>query len=337
MIEVERLSKSYGSFRAVSDLSFRVREGEVTGFLGPNGAGKSTTLRILSGYLGPTLGDARIAGKSVVDEPLEAKRRIGYMPESTPLYPEMRVREYLAYRAELKGVKRGLRKAAVRRAVEDAGLGAMDGVLIGHLSKGYRQRVGLADALVASPPLLVLDEPTAGLDPNQIREVRRLIGRLRDKHTILLSTHILSEVEAVCTRGIVIARGKLVAEGSIDELRELQKARGARLRLRGDAELCLGIVRKTEGVRAASRLEDHGDSVRLSVEFTSPELGDDATIALTFALAKEGVGILEIVPRSSLEQAFAELTSSEGDADSADPPAESEAEDVPSPSEREDA
>jgi ABC-2 type transport system ATP-binding protein len=311
MIEVRELTKSYGSFRALKGLSFSVGEGEILGFLGPNGAGKSTTLRILAGYLGPTSGDVRIGGFSVVDEPIKAKQRIGYMPETAPLYPEMRVREYLSFRAELKGVRRADRASSVKRALADAGLEDMDSLLIGHLSKGYRQRVGLADALVASPPLLILDEPTAGLDPNQIRDVRALIKRLRDKHTIVISTHILSEVEAVCTRGIVIARGEVVAQGSLDELYDLKRAARVRLAVRGKVEGLAETLASVEGVARAEHVADSRDRTRFDVTFTSPEVAEATTERVVSKLVGAGLGVLEVVPQSSLEQVFADLTSAD--------------------------
>lgn len=233
MIEVEELTKVYGPRVAVSNLSFSVGQGEVVGFLGPNGAGKTTTLRILSGFLGPTNGRVRVLGHDVVDEPLAARQKLGYMPETCPSYPELRVSEYLHFRAELKGVPRSRRVNAVERALGLANLGERRGSLVGHLSKGYRQRLGLADALVADPPLLILDEPTSGLDPNQIREVRQVIRQLAEQHTVLLSTHILAEVEAVCDRAIVIHRGKLVAQGSLDELRGRGRAGEGSIVVRG--------------------------------------------------------------------------------------------------------
>ena len=222
MIEVEQLTKRYGAVEAVRGISFEVEKGAVVGFLGPNGAGKSTTLRILSGFLGATSGTVRIDGHDIAAERLEAVGKIGYMPETSPLYPEMRVGEYLRFRAELKGVRRKARASEVTRALEEASVADMADRAIGHLSRGYRQRVGLADALLGSPPLLILDEPTAGLDPNQIGEVRDLIRRLASQHTILLSTHILPEVEATCDRALVIHQGVLVATGSIEQLRAKQ-------------------------------------------------------------------------------------------------------------------
>jgi ABC-2 type transport system ATP-binding protein len=308
MIEVTHLSKSYGSFQAVKDISFRVEPGEVVGFLGPNGAGKSTTLRILAGFLGPTSGEVRVAGYSITEQPLEARENIGYMPETSPLYPEMRTDEYLRYRAELKGVPRAARRSAVEGAMKDAGLDGMERVLIGQLSKGYRQRVGLADAIVASPKLLILDEPTAGLDPNQIREVRDLISRLREKHTVLVSTHILSEVEAMCSRGIVIARGELVAEGTIDELRALRRADGVRVRVRDEAARAVALVAGIDGVASASLDDDHG---HLAVGFAEGADSDATSEKIAAALVGAGIGVVELVPRSSLEQVFAELTKAE--------------------------
>ncbi len=314
MIEVRELTKSYGSFRALKGLTFSVGEGEILGFLGPNGAGKSTTLRILAGYLGPTSGDVRVAGHSVVDEPLLAKKRIGYMPETSPLYPEMRIREYLSFRAELKGVKRADRAGSVKRALGDAGLEDMEDLLIAHLSKGYRQRVGLADALVASPPLLILDEPTAGLDPNQIREVRALIQRLRDKHTIVISTHILSEVEAVCTRGIVIARGEVVAQGSLEELYELKRAARVRVAVRGKSEGVAALLASVTGVARVEPVQDSRDRTRFDLAFTSTDVAEEATERVVAQLVAQGLGVLEVVPQSSLEQVFADLTSPDASA-----------------------
>jgi ABC-2 type transport system ATP-binding protein len=312
MIEVRSLHKWYGDFHAVDDLSFEVPRGEVVGFLGPNGAGKSTTLRILAGFLGASSGDVRVDGLSVVDEPIEARARIGYMPESCPLYVEMRVVEYLRFRAELKGVPSPKRRSAVDRAMSDAGLGGHEATIIGQLSKGYRQRVGIADALVASPPLLLLDEPTAGLDPNQIREVRDLVKRLSESHTILVSTHILSEVEATCTRAVVIARGKLVASGTIEELRALRRADALRLRLRASGDDAKRAVAGVDGVRRVLA-EDHAvaGQQRLRVELEDPAEADATIEAVVRALSALEVGVLEVVPLGSLEDVFSKLTETE--------------------------
>lgn len=218
MIQVDRLSKRYGSVKAVERLTFSVGRGEIVGLLGPNGAGKTTTMRILTTFLPPTSGRASLAGHDVLDEPLEVRRRVGYLPESVPLYTEMRVREYLTFRARLKDVPRSKRRSAIDEVISRCRLGDVETRILGHLSKGYRQRVGLAEAMVHDPDILILDEPTAGLDPIQIREVRALIRELGDRHTILLSTHIMSEVEAVCGRVIVIARGQIALDDRLDRL-----------------------------------------------------------------------------------------------------------------------
>ena len=220
MITVQGLTKSYGLAPAIRDLSFSVDPGEIVGFLGPNGAGKSTTMKILSGYLPADSGEVRIAGFDIFSESLKARSRVGYLPENVPLYPEMRVGEYLGYRASLKGVRSRRVREKVEDAVQLCGLSQVQRQLVGTLSKGYRQRVGLADALVNEPDILILDEPTIGLDPNQIREVRTLIKGLAARHTILLSSHILSEVEATCSRILIINKGSIVATGTPDELRQ---------------------------------------------------------------------------------------------------------------------
>ncbi|MEI6081695.1 MAG: ATP-binding cassette domain-containing protein [Verrucomicrobiota bacterium] len=220
MIFVQGLTKSYGTTYAVRDLSFSVDRGEVVGFLGPNGAGKSTTMKILSGYLPADAGEVRIAGFDILSQSLKARSRIGYLPENVPLYPEMRVAEYLRYRGALKGVRSRRITEKVEDALELCSISHVRNQLIGTLSKGYRQRVGLADALVNEPDILILDEPTIGLDPGQIREVRELIKGLAKRHTILLSSHILSEVEMTCSRVLIINKGQIVATGTPAELRE---------------------------------------------------------------------------------------------------------------------
>ena len=210
MIEVQGLSRRFGSRVAVNDVSFRVERGEIVGFLGPNGAGKTTTLRMLTGYLSPTSGDVRVDGIDAVRDSIEARARLGYMPEGVPLYREMRVAEYLRHRGSLKRVVDV--PSAVDRSLELAGVADAKRRIIGQLSKGYRQRVGLAEALIADPPILILDEPTSGLDPNQVRQFRELVRNFAGDKTVLLSTHILSEVEAVCDRVIIIRHGEKVAD-----------------------------------------------------------------------------------------------------------------------------
>jgi ABC-2 type transport system ATP-binding protein len=220
MIEVFDLTKRYGTRVAIQGVSFTVTRGEIVGLLGPNGAGKSTTMRILTGFLPATHGTARVAGYDVARESLEVRRRIGYMPENNPLYPEMRVREYLRYRARLKGLSRRRARQRVDVVLEQCGLTEVHRRLIGQLSKGYRQRVGLADALVHEPELVILDEPTIGLDPHQIRSVRRLIKSLAGRHTVLLSTHILPEAEMICHRMLILCDGRVLASGTPEELEQ---------------------------------------------------------------------------------------------------------------------
>jgi ABC-2 type transport system ATP-binding protein len=310
MIEAEGLTKDYGTIVAVADVSFRIERGEVVGFLGPNGAGKSTTLRMITGFLGPTRGTVRVNGYSVQERPLEARRALGYMPEGAPLYPELRVAEYLNFRAELKGVPSRERRTAVGRSLELTQITDVADTLILHLSRGYRQRVALADALVAKPPLLVLDEPTAGLDPNQIREVRRLVRELGREHTLLVSSHILSEVESTCDRALVIHRGRLVAEGSLDELRA-RRSPGVRVVARGEAELARVRSASVPGVRSVRAHPDPEEGyVRLEIEI-DPE-ARRAVEEIVAVLVVAGLSVREVVPRrASLEEVFAQLTGAE--------------------------
>jgi len=314
MIEVDHLTKDYGTVVAVRDLSFRVGEGEIVGFLGPNGAGKTTTLRILAGFLGATEGTARVAGFDIVRESLAARSKLGYMPEAAPLHPELRVREYLAFRAEIKRVARRERTKAIERSLEQAKVTDVAETPIAHLSKGYRQRVALADALVSNPPLLILDEPTAGLDPNQIVEVRRLIRELGQSHTILLSTHILPEVEAVCDRALIVARGKLVGEGTLAELKAARSASALEIVARGDQATCEAAASATPGVKrvSASVLEGESALVRLDVELGAGEEAGTVAERLVAALVSGGAGVQRVnAARASLEEVFRELTARE--------------------------
>lgn len=218
MIEVTNLTKKFGSKVAVDQLSFTVRKGEVLGFLGPNGAGKSTTMRMITGFLPPTAGDALIENISITHNPTAAKSLIGYLPESAPLYPDMTVRDFLLFCAEVRGLSRRERKPAVEQAISTCFLESVAHQLIGTLSKGYRHRTCLAQSILHDPPVLILDEPTDGLDPNQKHEVRQLIARLGESKAILFSTHILEEVEACCSRAVIVDRGKIVADGTPQEL-----------------------------------------------------------------------------------------------------------------------
>jgi ABC-2 type transport system ATP-binding protein len=229
MIRVENLTKQYGQFKAVQDVTFNVHKGEVLGFLGPNGAGKSTTMKMLTCFLAPTAGRAEVAGHDVYEDSLEVRRRIGYLPEDTPIYRDMSVREYLNFVGEMRRMSSSLRAERIKIVGEKCGLQGVAGKLVSELSRGYRQRLGLAQAMLHDPDILILDEPTSGLDPNQIVEIRKLIKDLGKEKTVILSTHILPEVQATCSRVLIISGGKLVADGTPDSLRAREK--GARYRL----------------------------------------------------------------------------------------------------------
>ena len=310
MIEVQELTKRYGATTAVDAISFHVPRGEIVGFLGPNGAGKSTTLRMITGYLSPTSGRVRVAGIDVHDKPREARRLIGYMPEGVPMYRDMRVVEYLRFRAELKELGHREVKAAVDRALGQADVTDAADKVIGRLSKGYRQRVGLADALLTDPPLLILDEPSSGLDPNQNRHVRELLRSFEGQKTVFLSTHILPQVENVCSRIIIIRKGQLMAQGKASELR--QSPTGTRLITLGgpaSAEAYEKAVSGLEGVRNVELLGDQagGNAVRLTAV-----PGDEVLEAIFQAVVAQGLSLHRLVPESaSLESVFADLTTTD--------------------------
>jgi ABC-2 type transport system ATP-binding protein len=316
VIEVRHLTKRYGDRVAVSDLSFDVERGEVVGFLGPNGAGKSTTLRMLTGFLEPSEGEVRVTGIDARAHPVEVKRRVGYMPEAVPLYLEMRVVEYLRYRAELKGVPRAKIAGNVDKALELASVADVRGRIIGQLSKGYRQRVGLADALVADPPLLILDEPTAGLDPNQIRQVRDLVRSLSKEKTVLLSTHILPEVEALCGRVLILDRGKLVSTGKPEELRSAgEGVRAITIEARAAAEALSSALGSISYLRGAPSVQPLGSAgvVRARVEVGAADL-DVAAERIFRSVADAGIDLRELRREdASLEDVFARLTTREAE------------------------
>lgn len=255
MIQVQHLTKRFGNRVVVRDLSFQVERGEVVALLGPNGAGKTTTMRILACYLQPTSGSVTIAGHDVCSNSLEARRRIGYLPENVPLYPELRVHEYLDYRARLKGLRGSRRRRRVHEVLSMCGIEDARARIIGQLSKGYRQRVGIADSLVGDPEILILDEPSLGLDPNQRRDLRDLIRQLSNQHTVLLSSHLLSEVEAVCSRTIIISEGTLLASDTPANLvRKLGGRRVVKTEIRGPREsvmAALDAVKDVEDVHLA--------------------------------------------------------------------------------------
>ncbi|MGA0058213.1 MAG: ATP-binding cassette domain-containing protein [Planctomycetota bacterium] len=305
MIEVDRLSKSYGSAHALRGITFAVQRGEVVGFLGPNGAGKSTTMKILTGFLLPSSGGARVAGLDVVEDSLEVRRRIGYLPESTPLYTEMRVDEYLRFAAEIRGVARPRVRGAVDRVVSLCGLERVVGKDILELSKGYRQRVGLAQAMVHEPDLLILDEPTSGLDPNQIVEVRDLIQRLGAEHTVILSTHYLQEVEAACSRVIVIDRGVIVGDGTQEELVASLPGEAFVARFRGAIDTVRAVVDGADLDLSCTCASVAPGLVELRLDVGAGDPGP--RIARLAATA--GLELLEMRwERPSLEDAFRSLT-----------------------------
>ena len=308
MIEVEHLTKRYGAHTAVDDISFTVEDGCIYGLLGPNGAGKSTTMNILTGYLSATAGTVKVAGHDIAEEPLEAKRAIGYLPEQPPLYPEMTVREYLLFVAELKGVKHKKDRAAMAEtAMGRTGLQPVQNRLIRNLSKGYRQRVGIAAALLGEPKVIILDEPTVGLDPAQVIEIRGLIHDLGRTHTVILSSHILSEVQTVCDRVLIISAGKLVAQGSPEELAGQLAARGTlSATAQGSREEVLAAVGQVEGLTGLHITAEKGGEV----SFTAVcEGGSDLRGELSLALAKAGCPVLSLSTDSmSLEDVFLQLT-----------------------------
>lgn len=309
MIIASSLEKYFGRTRAVDDISFTVKRGEAVGFLGPNGAGKTTTFRMLAGVLGPTRGSVSIGGHDLAFAPLKAKRLLGYMPENPVLYPEMTSREYLLFRAELKGVSRSQRAKAASAALVDAGAEEVHGVRISHLSKGFRQRVALADALLNDPPALLLDEPTSGLDPNQIGDMRKLIRRLAKDRAVLLSTHVLSEVQATCSRVIVIHRGRLVTEGSLLEL-TTQKGRRSMVTVEaGTEELKSAFSAAVSAAPAEWNLTqvlDTADDAARSVTFPhQPELVG----RVVAYLADNGFCIISAgLVKATLDEVFSELT-----------------------------
>jgi len=305
MISVEGVSKRYGTVSAVDQLSFAVQRGEVVGFLGPNGAGKTTTMRMITGTLQPDEGSVLLDGVSVTDDPMAAKRRIGYLPEANPLYDELIVAEYLDYVAELRGLSREESRSGMKEAVEETGIGDVFYRPVGECSKGYRQRIGMAAAILHRPEVLILDEPTEGLDPNQRVEIRRLVGSLGRERTVLLSTHVMQEVEATCSRLVILSRGKLAAEGSVQDLLARRTGGGARYVVEAaGADVAAGLA-TLPGVTGHSVERAEGrDRVHLDAS-ADTELRPEI-----FAMARDrGWTLWELHrERASLEQIFRNLT-----------------------------
>ncbi len=310
MVEVQHVTKRYGSFTAVDDLSFEVEPGEILGFLGPNGAGKTTTMRILTGYLPATEGRARIAGFDIFDQPIEAKRRTGYLPETPPLYPEMTVGEYLQFVARINGIAAGDRAARVGAAMERTSITDMADRYCGTLSKGYRQRVGLAQALLHEPDVLILDEPTAGLDPRQIIETRRLVTELAGDHTVILSTHILPEVSQTCQRVVIINRGRVVAVDSPDNLTaRLQGSQSLYLQVDSAGDDPVPALRDVPGVAGVSAADRRDGVSGFRIEIAP---GRDVRRDVSRAVVTNGWGLLELrAQQMSLEDIFLQLTTEE--------------------------
>lgn len=309
MIEVDHLSKRYGPFTAVDDVSFRVESGQILGFLGPNGAGKTTTMRIITGYMPATSGRAIVAGYDVFEQPLEAKRRTGYLPETPPLYPDMTVREYLTFVAKIKGIRSHV-KDRVDAVMKRTWVADMGDRHCGKLSKGYRQRVGLAQAIIHNPDVLVLDEPTAGLDPKQIIETRQLIRELAGTHTIIISTHILPEVSQTCQRVVIINKGRVVAVDSPENLTSrLQGAATILVQSDGPAADVQGALQHVPGVTRVTRSEPQGAVASFEVD---TEKGVDVRRELASAVVSGGWGLLELRPmRMSLEDIFLSVITDE--------------------------
>ena len=305
MIEVRQLTKSYGDRKAVDNISFTINKGEVVGFLGPNGAGKTTTMKIITGFMAATQGSVSVAGFDVFEDPIEVKRRIGYLPETPPVYTDMRVDEYLRFVAKLKGVESNKIASQVDMAIQKTDLGSVRKRLIGNLSKGYRQRVGISQALVSSPDVLILDEPTVGLDPRQVAEIRDVIKELAGHHTVVLSTHILPEVQATCQRIIIINKGVIVAEDTLEGIskRTTQSSRVI-VRVTTPSDALLDSLRSIPGV---NNVKKDGSFI-----FVETPNADAVSQQIASAVISNGAGLLEIRTESAnLEEVFIKLTSKE--------------------------
>jgi len=316
VIDVQHLTKQYGPFTAVHDVSFKAERGEILGFLGPNGAGKTTTMRVLTGYMPPTDGKAIVAGYDIQEQPIEAKRRIGYLPETPPLYPDMTVREYLMFCARIKGVPRGERATRVKTTMERTRIADVADRHCAKLSKGYRQRVGLAQALLHNPDVLILDEPTAGLDPKQIIETRRLIKELGGEHTVILSTHILPEVSQTCQRVVIINKGRVVAVDTPENLTaRLQGAGSLYVEIDSLGADAQPVLLSVAGVRGVTVAERKNQAVGYEVSM-APDV--DVRRELASTIVGRGWGLLELRPmRMSLEEIFLSLTTEETEAPAA--------------------
>lgn len=308
MIEVKHLTKKYGSHLALDDLSFTIEKGHIYGFLGPNGAGKSTTMNIMTGYIGADSGEILINGRDILEEPEQAKKSIGYLPEIPPLYPDMTVREYLNFVSELKKIPKSSRKKEVDRASDLVKLSEVSHRLIRNLSKGYRQRTGLAAAVLGFPDIIILDEPTVGLDPKQIIEIRRLIRTLSEEHTVILSSHILAEVQEICDYVLIISKGHLAAEGTPKQLEEMSHGKDTiELTVMSDPDRIQSLLKTISGIRSISWAGHSEDSCDILIETS----GDSKRICedISMEFAKERIPVTRIyISKTTLEDIFLELT-----------------------------
>ena len=312
MIRVENLTKDYGTFRAVDKVTFNVRKGEVLGFLGPNGAGKSTTMKMLTCFLAPTGGTASVAGHDVYDESLDVRRHLGYLPEDTPLYRDMTVLEYLEFAAEMRQMDPAKRGSRIKEVGGRCGLGDVAGKLVGELSKGYRQRLGLAQAILHDPDILILDEPTSGLDPNQIVEIRGLIKELGREKTVILSTHILPEVQATCSRILIISGGKLVADDTPEALRAREKGSRYRVIVEANGAAKESIRDRLASLGGVARCEIVGGEAGTHAFSLDARTTDDLRRPIFRAAVDNNWPLLELVRESvSLEDVFRHLTKDE--------------------------
>jgi len=313
VISVSQLSKVFGQTVAVDRISFEVASGQIVGFLGPNGAGKSTTLRMLTCYLPPTSGTATVAGFDIFHQSRDVRQKLGYLPENCPLYSEMKVEEYLDFRGRLRGLDRGERQSRLGYVIDRCWLTQVRRKTISHLSKGYRQRVGLADVLLHNPPVLVLDEPTIGLDPGQIRETRKLIRELGGKHTVILSTHILPEVEAVCDRAIVIAGGRIVAQGTPEELRASRRMQARVLvECRAPADELQMALQRVSGVREVEVVSDGTADKQYTTAALRAKEGYDIREEVARTVIQRGWPLREIrLERATLEEFFVQVTANQ--------------------------
>lgn len=307
MIEVKNVTKKYGNFTAVDNITFNVKDGEVVGLLGQNGAGKSTTMNMITGFIEPTEGTIIINGYDIMKKSLKAKKQIGYMPENVPLYPELTVKEFVSYMAELKLVGRKERKQEVENAIKETGLEEVKNKLIRNLSRGYKQRVSMAGALVGNPEVLILDEPTVGLDPKQIIEIRNLIKNLGKKHTVILSSHILSEISQICERVVILNKGKIVAIDTPENLEEKTKEQNILfVTVEDKEEKMLSLKEKITDIEKLEMIKDNEDGTKQYKIVSKSE--KDIRKALFDTLPKEGITIFELKKaETSLEDAFIKL------------------------------